>query len=115
VERAQARHPNSARPAPRPVRTYRTGGSSLGCCSRRRLDAGAGVVPLRHLDSAQMLSRSSLEVHGDQCDCALPGTPHGVGLGHKPPIYLLYLRAGQEVRAGVRGLGEQHQRVVECG
>jgi 2,4-diketo-3-deoxy-L-fuconate hydrolase len=43
----------------------------------------------------------------------LTGTPPGVGLGQKPPVYLRYLRAGQEIRAGVQGLGEQHQRVVE--
>jgi 2,4-diketo-3-deoxy-L-fuconate hydrolase len=43
-------------------------------------------------------------------DVILTGTPPGVGLGQKPPTYL---RAGQEVRAGVQGLGEQRQRVVE--
>ena len=43
-------------------------------------------------------------------DMILTGTPPGVGLGQKPPTYL---RAGQQVRAGVQGLGEQHQRVVE--
>ena len=42
-------------------------------------------------------------------DVILTGTPPGVGLGQKPPTYL---RAGQEVRLGVQGLGEQHQRVV---
>lgn len=41
-------------------------------------------------------------------DVILMGTP-GVGLGQKPPIYL---RAGQEVRLGINGLGEQRQRVV---
>ena len=43
-------------------------------------------------------------------DLILTGTPPGVGLGQKPPIYL---RAGQEVRLGIGGLGEQRQRVVE--
>jgi 2-keto-4-pentenoate hydratase/2-oxohepta-3-ene-1,7-dioic acid hydratase in catechol pathway len=43
-------------------------------------------------------------------DVILTGTPPGVGLGQKPPIYL---RAGQEVRLGIQGLGEQRQRVVE--
>ncbi len=42
-------------------------------------------------------------------DVILTGTPPGVGLGHKPPTFL---RAGQEVRLGVQGLGEQRQRVV---
>jgi 2-keto-4-pentenoate hydratase/2-oxohepta-3-ene-1,7-dioic acid hydratase in catechol pathway len=43
-------------------------------------------------------------------DIILTGTPRGVGLGQKPPVYL---RAGQQVRLGVRGLGEQSQRVIE--
>jgi 2-keto-4-pentenoate hydratase/2-oxohepta-3-ene-1,7-dioic acid hydratase in catechol pathway len=38
------------------------------------------------------------------------GTPPGVGLGQKPePIYL---RAGQAMRLGTDGLGEQRQRTV---
>jgi len=42
-------------------------------------------------------------------DLVTTGTPPGVGHGHKPPVYL---RAGNEVRLGVEGLGEQRQRVV---
>lgn len=42
-------------------------------------------------------------------DVILTGTPPGVGFGQKPPVYL---RAGQEVRLGIKGLGEQHQRVA---
>ena len=42
-------------------------------------------------------------------DVILTGTPPGVGLGQKPAVFL---RAGQEVRLGIQGLGEQHQRVV---
>ena len=41
-------------------------------------------------------------------DIISTGTPPGVGLGLKPPVYL---QAGQEVHLGVRGLGEQRQRV----
>ncbi len=41
-------------------------------------------------------------------DIISTGTPPGVGLGLKPPVYL---QAGQEVRLGVQGLGEQRQRV----
>jgi 2-keto-4-pentenoate hydratase/2-oxohepta-3-ene-1,7-dioic acid hydratase in catechol pathway len=37
------------------------------------------------------------------------GTPPGVGLGHKPP---LFLKAGDQVTLGSRLLGEQRQRVV---
>ena len=38
------------------------------------------------------------------------GTPPGVGMGHKPP---LYLKAGDVVTLGGRGLGQQRQRVVD--
>ena len=38
------------------------------------------------------------------------GTPPGVGLGQKPPQYL---KAGQTMRLGIGGLGEQNQRVIQ--
>jgi 2-keto-4-pentenoate hydratase/2-oxohepta-3-ene-1,7-dioic acid hydratase in catechol pathway len=38
------------------------------------------------------------------------GTPAGVGLGMKPP---LFLKPGDTVRLGITGLGEQQQRVVQ--
>ncbi len=41
-------------------------------------------------------------------DVISTGTPHGVGLGQRPPEYL---RAGQSIRLGIEGLGEQRQRV----
>jgi 2-keto-4-pentenoate hydratase/2-oxohepta-3-ene-1,7-dioic acid hydratase in catechol pathway len=37
------------------------------------------------------------------------GTPAGVGLGMKPP---LFLKAGDTMRLGISGLGEQQQKVV---
>lgn len=43
-------------------------------------------------------------------DVISTGTPPGVGLGMKPdPVYL---RAGQSMRLGIEGLGEQKQRTV---
>ncbi|NPT36013.1 fumarylacetoacetate hydrolase family protein [Paraburkholderia xenovorans] len=42
-------------------------------------------------------------------DVIATGTPAGVGMGFKPPVYL---RAGQTVRAGIAGLGEQSSPVV---
>lgn len=42
-------------------------------------------------------------------DIITTGTPPGVGLGQKPPVYL---RPGNLIRLGVEGLGEQRQRVV---
>jgi len=42
-------------------------------------------------------------------DIISTGTPAGVGLGKKPPVFL---RAGQVVRLGIETLGEQRQRTV---
>jgi 2-keto-4-pentenoate hydratase/2-oxohepta-3-ene-1,7-dioic acid hydratase in catechol pathway len=42
-------------------------------------------------------------------DVIATGTPPGVGLGQKPPRYL---KAGQTMRVGIAGLGEQLQRTV---
>jgi 2,4-diketo-3-deoxy-L-fuconate hydrolase len=44
-------------------------------------------------------------------DIVTTGTPPGVGLGQKPP---LYLQVGDEIRLGIQGLGEQRQTVVAC-
>ncbi|NYT77779.1 fumarylacetoacetate hydrolase family protein [Alcaligenaceae bacterium] len=41
-------------------------------------------------------------------DLISTGTPPGVGLGQKPPVYL---RDGDTVTLGIQGLGEQTQRV----
>jgi 2-keto-4-pentenoate hydratase/2-oxohepta-3-ene-1,7-dioic acid hydratase in catechol pathway len=43
-------------------------------------------------------------------DIITTGTPPGVGHGMKPPVYL---RAGNVMRLGVDGLGEQRQTVVQ--
>jgi 2-keto-4-pentenoate hydratase/2-oxohepta-3-ene-1,7-dioic acid hydratase in catechol pathway len=42
-------------------------------------------------------------------DIISTGTPPGVGLGQKPPVYL---REGNILTLGIEGLGEQRQRVV---
>jgi 2-keto-4-pentenoate hydratase/2-oxohepta-3-ene-1,7-dioic acid hydratase in catechol pathway len=42
-------------------------------------------------------------------DVIATGTPPGVGLGQKPPVFL---REGHVVRLGVQHLGEQRQRVA---
>ena len=44
-------------------------------------------------------------------DVISTGTPPGVGLGQKPPVYL---RPGQVMRLGIAGLGEQRQQVVQA-
>jgi 2-keto-4-pentenoate hydratase/2-oxohepta-3-ene-1,7-dioic acid hydratase in catechol pathway len=44
-------------------------------------------------------------------DIISTGTPPGVGLGQKPPVYL---RPGNTITLGVEGLGRQSQRVLLC-
>ncbi|WP_250515253.1 fumarylacetoacetate hydrolase family protein [Caballeronia sp. INDeC2] len=45
-------------------------------------------------------------------DVISTGTPPGVGMGQKPEA--VYLRAGQIMRLGIEGLGEQRQRTVDA-
>jgi 2-keto-4-pentenoate hydratase/2-oxohepta-3-ene-1,7-dioic acid hydratase in catechol pathway len=42
-------------------------------------------------------------------DVICTGTPPGVGLGMKPPVYL---KKGDVMRVGIESLGEQEQTVV---
>jgi 2-keto-4-pentenoate hydratase/2-oxohepta-3-ene-1,7-dioic acid hydratase in catechol pathway len=42
-------------------------------------------------------------------DVVSTGTPAGVGMGHKPPVYL---KAGDVVEYGIEGLGEARQKIV---
>ncbi|MBY6200921.1 fumarylacetoacetate hydrolase family protein [Maritalea mobilis] len=42
-------------------------------------------------------------------DIISTGTPPGVGMGQKPPVYL---REGQEIACGIEGLGTQRQRTI---
>lgn len=44
-------------------------------------------------------------------DVIYTGTPPGVGMGQKPP---LYLRAGQTIHLGIAGLGTQTQVTVQA-
>lgn len=44
-------------------------------------------------------------------DIISTGTPPGVGLGMKPPVFL---NAGQKIRLGIEGLGEQSQLTVNA-
>jgi len=45
-------------------------------------------------------------------DIISTGTPEGVGLGQKPPVYL---RPGDVMDLGIEGLGQQRQEVVSYG
>ena len=44
-------------------------------------------------------------------DVISTGTPPGVGMGQKPPVYL---RAGQVIHLGIEGLGSQTQTTVQA-
>ncbi|ARJ69731.1 fumarylacetoacetate hydrolase family protein [Paracoccus contaminans] len=44
-------------------------------------------------------------------DVISTGTPPGVGMGQKPPVYL---KGGEVMRLGIEGLGEQQQKVVRA-
>ncbi|CAX61030.1 fumarylacetoacetate hydrolase family protein [Erwinia billingiae] len=44
-------------------------------------------------------------------DVISTGTPPGVGMGQKPPVYL---RAGQQIHLGIEGLGEQRQTTIQA-
>ena len=44
----------------------------------------------------------------DPGDVITTGTPPGVGMGMKPPVYL---KAGDTMKVGIAGLGEQNQKV----
>ncbi|MDU4094669.1 MAG: fumarylacetoacetate hydrolase family protein [Pantoea sp.] len=59
------------------------------------------IFPVAHIIS--YLSRFMSLQPGDVIST---GTPPGVGMGQKPPVYL---RPGQVIRLGISGLGEQRQ------
>ena len=59
----------------------------------------------------QLVSYLSRHMSLQAGDVISTGTPPGVGLGLKPPVYL---RAGQRMRLGIEGLGEQNQRTVDA-
>lgn len=58
---------------------------------------------------AQIISYLSRFMSLQPGDVISTGTPPGVGLGQTPPVYL---RAGQTMRLGIEGLGEQRQTTV---
>ena len=61
---------------------------------------------------AQLISYISRFMRLEPGDILSTGTPPGVGLGQRPPVYL---KPGDEVRLEVVGLGQQHQRCVADG
>lgn len=60
---------------------------------------------------AELVSHISQFMSLQPGDVISTGTPPGVGLGQKPPKFL---QAGQTMRLGIDGLGEQSQTTVPC-
>jgi 2,4-didehydro-3-deoxy-L-rhamnonate hydrolase len=58
---------------------------------------------------AHLVSYISQFLQLDPGDVITTGTPPGVGLGMKPP---LFLKPGDRMSVGIQGLGEQHQAVA---
>ena len=63
-------------------------------------------------DVATLVSYISQFMSLQPGDVISTGTPPGVGMGHKPEP--LYLKAGQTMRLGIAGLGEQQQRTINA-
>ena len=63
-------------------------------------------------DVATVVSYVSRFMTLEPGDLIATGTPPGVGMGFKPPRYL---KAGDVMRLGIDGLGEQSQKVVAYG
>lgn len=60
-------------------------------------------------DVAALVSHISRYMTLEPGDVISTGTPPGVGLGQKPPVYL---KPGDVMELGIEGLGEQRQRVA---
>ena len=70
-------------------------------------NTGTMIFGVRHIIS--YLSRFMSLQSGD---IIATGTPPGVGMGQKP--HAVFLRAGQTLRLGVEGLGEQRSKTIQA-
>jgi 2-keto-4-pentenoate hydratase/2-oxohepta-3-ene-1,7-dioic acid hydratase in catechol pathway len=73
----------------------------------RRMQAGNTRTMI--FGVAKIISYVSQFMTLEPGDVITTGTPPGVGMGAKPPIYL---KKGDVMRLGIEGLGEQQQLVV---
>lgn len=78
---------------------------SAHCCSTPSRITAMRVVILGVATLVSYISRFMTLYPGDLIST---GTPPGVGMGQKPPIFL---KPGDEIRLGIQGLGEHRQRV----
>ena len=73
----------------------------------RRMQSGSTATMVYRIPF--LISYLSRFMRLESGDVIATGTPPGVGMGHKPPVYL---QTGQTMRLGIDGLGVQTQRVV---
>lgn len=73
----------------------------------RRMQTGSTRTMIFNV--AQIVSYVSRFMTLEPGDVITTGTPPGVGMGMKPPVYL---KAGDQIALGIDGLGEQRQLVV---
>jgi 2-keto-4-pentenoate hydratase/2-oxohepta-3-ene-1,7-dioic acid hydratase in catechol pathway len=74
---------------------------------RRMQDGGTSTMIFK---IPYLLSYISTFMALDPGDVITTGTPPGVGMGKSPPVYL---KAGDVMRLGISGLGEQQQNVLD--
>jgi 2,4-didehydro-3-deoxy-L-rhamnonate hydrolase len=77
--------------------------------NERRFQEGSTRTMI--FDVAYLVSHISRYMTLMPGDVISTGTPPGVGMGQKPPVFL---KPGDLVELGVEGLGRQRQRVVEA-
>ncbi len=75
--------------------------------NRKRLQDGSTDDMI--FSVAHLISYVSCYMTLEPGDLLITGTPSGVGMGLKPQVFL---KPGDEMRLGIQGLGEQHQKVV---
>ena len=73
----------------------------------RRMQTGSTKTMI--FSVAQIVSYVSRFMTLEPGDVITTGTPPGVGMGMKPPVYL---KADDQIALGIEALGEQRQRVV---
>jgi len=72
----------------------------------RRQESNTGLMMFNISEIVSFISQFMTLLPGD---LVFTGTPPGVGLGQKPPVWL---QPGSSLRCGISGLGEQQQNVV---
>ncbi|MFD2262229.1 fumarylacetoacetate hydrolase family protein [Lacibacterium aquatile] len=78
----------------------------LDVCGTRRQTGNTGTMVFGVAHIVHYISQFMTLMPGD---VIATGTPPGVGMGMKPPQFL---KAGDSMRLGIAGLGEQNQKVV---